>query len=42
MPWRFLSEREGKRGGELVDPFMNPECNVELEVPPEAVLVVFA
>ena len=31
MPWQFLSEREGKRGGGLIDPFMNPERNVELE-----------
>ena len=31
MPWWFLSEREGKRGGELTDPFMNPKRNVELE-----------
>ena len=31
MPRQFLSEREGKRGGELIDPFMNPELNVELE-----------
>ena len=28
----FLSEREGKQGGGLTDPFMNPERNVELEV----------
>ena len=27
----FLSEREGKRGGGLTDPFVNPEHNVELE-----------
>ena len=32
MSWRFLSEREGKRGGGLIDPFVNPERNVELEV----------
>ena len=31
MPRRFLSEREGKRGGGLTDPFMNLEHNVELE-----------
>ena len=31
MPQWFLSEREGKRGGGLIDPFMNPECDVELE-----------
>ena len=31
MPRRFLSERKGKRGGELTDPFVNLECNVELE-----------
>ena len=31
MPQRFLSEREGKRGRGLTDPFMNPECDVELE-----------
>ena len=31
MPWQFLSEREGKRGGELTDPFVNLERNVELE-----------
>ena len=31
MPWWFLSEREGKRGGGLIDPFMNLERNVELE-----------
>ena len=27
----FLSEREGKRGGGLTDPFVNPERDVELE-----------
>ena len=32
MPWWFLRKREGKRVGELIDPFMNPERNVELEV----------
>ena len=31
MPWRFLSEREGKRGGELTDPFVNLKYNVEQE-----------
>ena len=31
MPRWFLSEREGKRGGELIDPFMNSKRNVELE-----------
>ena len=31
MPRWFLSEREGKRGGGLTDPFMNPERDVELE-----------
>ena len=31
MPRRFLSEREGKRGGGLIDPFVNPERDVELE-----------
>ena len=31
MPWRFLSERESKRGGELIDPFMNPGRNVKQE-----------
>ena len=31
MPRRFLSEREGKRGGGLIDPFMNQEPDVELE-----------
>ena len=31
MLWRFLSEREGKRGGGLTDPFVNPERDVELE-----------
>ena len=31
MPRWFLSKREGKRGGELIDPFVNPERNVELE-----------
>ena len=30
MPRRFLSEREGKRGGGLINPFMNPEHDVEL------------
>ena len=32
MPWRFLSERESKRGGGLTDPFVNPEHDVGLEV----------
>ena len=32
MPQRFLSEREGKRGGGLIDPFVNLERDVELEV----------
>ena len=31
MPRWFLSEREGKRGGGLIDPFVNPERDVELE-----------
>ena len=31
MPRRFLSEREGKRGGGLIDPFVNLERDVELE-----------
>ena len=31
MPRWFLSEREGKRGGELIDPFVNLERNVKLE-----------
>ena len=31
MPRRFLSERDGKQGGGLTDPFMNPEHDVELE-----------
>ena len=31
MPRRFLGEREGKQGGGLTDPFMNPERDVELE-----------
>ena len=31
MPWWFLSKRDGKRGGGLIDPFMNPERDVELE-----------
>ena len=31
MPRWFLNEREGKRGGGLTDPFMNPERDVELE-----------
>ena len=31
MPRRFLSEREGKQGGGLIDPFVNPERDVELE-----------
>ena len=31
MPWQFLSERGGNRGGGLTDPFMNLECDVELE-----------
>ena len=31
MPWRFLSLRDGNRGGGLTDPFMNPEHDVELE-----------
>ena len=31
MPRWFLSEREGKRGGGLTDPFVNPESDVELE-----------
>ena len=30
MARRFLSEREGKRGGGLTDPFVNLECDVEL------------
>ena len=31
MPWRFLSERGGERGGGLTDPFVNSERDVELE-----------
>ena len=31
MPQWFLSERDVKRGGGLTDPFVNPECHVELE-----------
>ena len=31
MSRRFLSEREGKRGGGLTDPFVNLERDVELE-----------
>ena len=31
MSRRFLSEREGKRGGGLTDPFVNLECDIELE-----------
>ena len=31
MPRRFLSERGDERGGGLIDPFMNPERDVELE-----------
>jgi len=31
MPRHFLNEREGKQGGGLTDPFMNPERNAELE-----------
>jgi len=31
MPRRFLSEIEGKRGGGLINPFVNPERDVELE-----------
>ena len=31
MPRRFLSERGGERGGGLIDPFVNPERDVELE-----------
>ena len=31
MPQQFLSEREGKRGGGLTDPFINLEHDVELE-----------
>ena len=31
MPRWFLSEREGKRRGELTDPFVSLERNVELE-----------
>ena len=31
MPWWFLSERGGERGGGLIDPFVNPERDVELE-----------
>ena len=31
MPRRLLSEREGKKGGGLTDPFMNLERDVELE-----------
>ena len=32
MPWRFLSERESERGGGLIDPFVNLEHDVGLEV----------
>ena len=32
MPRRFLSEREGERGGGLTDPFVNLERDVGLEV----------
>ena len=31
MPWQFLSEREGKRGGGLTDPFVNPKRDVKLK-----------
>ena len=31
MPQRFLSEGEGKRGGELIDLFVNLERNVKLK-----------
>jgi len=30
MAWRFLSDRGGEQGGGLIDPFMNPERDVEL------------
>ena len=32
MPRQFLSKRESERGGGLIDPSMNPERDVELEV----------
>ena len=32
MPQRFLSERESERGGGLIDPFVNLEHDVGLEV----------
>ena len=31
MPWRFLSEGEGKRGGGLTNPFVNLERDVKPE-----------
>jgi len=31
MLWWFLSERGGERGGGLIDPFVNPKHDVELE-----------
>jgi len=31
MRWQFLSERGGERGGGLIDPFVNPERDVELK-----------
>jgi len=31
MPRWFLSERGDERGGGLIDPFVNPEHDVELE-----------
>ena len=41
MPRRFLSEREGKQGGGLIDPFVNPERDVELEAA-RGMLAIFA
>ena len=31
MPRRFLSERGDERGGALIDPYVNPEHDVEME-----------
>ena len=41
MPRRFLGERESERGGGHTNPFVNPECDVGLEVMPDLICEAF-
>ena len=41
MPRRFLSERESERRGGLIDPFVNLERDVGLEVMPDLICEAF-